>query len=90
MIEKTHKFDEKLMKNWLKSRSRGSLGRSWGDLGGLGGSLVASGPKNLEKRTNKGQKEDLLEPFGLLLGPWGLQVGVQEAILAVSWASWGR
>ena len=37
-----------------------------------------------------GSKIGKVSAFGVVLEPWGFQVGVQEAILAVSWASWDR
>ena len=43
----------------------------WGDLGGLGECLVAAGVKSLEKRSKKGQKEDLFGPFWDAFGGFG-------------------
>ena len=76
------------MKNLSKSRSRGGLGRSWGDFGALGRGLAASGLENLVKTAKKDKNATFFEVFSAPLRPWGVQVEVQEAILAAFWASW--
>ena len=45
------------------------------------------GKKSRKKVQKKDKKRTFLDLFGVLLEALGLQVDVQEAILAVSWAS---
>ena len=92
--ENSFKMSSKSSKIVIKSRSRGGLGRSWGlfllqislswaSWGALG-SIWHQKPEKKEKNTT------FLGVFGPSWEAFWRPCGLQEAILAASWASWGR
>ena len=60
------------------------FGRCWLELGVLGGLLGAFGTKNVQKKKNM----TFLAVFGASWEAFWRPCGLQEAILAASWASW--
>ena len=92
--ENSFKMSSKSSKIVIKSRSRGGLGRSWGlfllqislswaSWGALG-SIWHQKPEKKEKNTT------FLGVFGPSWEAFWRPCGLQEAILAASWASWAR
>ena len=94
MTKSASKFRQKSIKIVLKSRPRGGLGSSWG-LSLLQAALSwaswgALGSIWHQKPVKKEKNMTFLGDFGASWEPSWCPCGLQEAILAASWASWAR
>ena len=94
MTKSPSTFHQKSSKIVLKSRSRGGLGNSWGlsllQVALSWASWGALGSIWHQKPEKKEKNRTFLAVFGASWEAFWRPCGLQEAILAASWASWAR